>query len=44
MKKVEEALIVPEQVFFDIIEKSIKTYSHRDSIDDTYSNGVDEGL
>jgi len=44
MKKIEEALIVPEKVFFDIIEKSIKTYSHRSSIDETYSNGVEEGL
>lgn len=39
MRKVEEALIVPDKVFFDIIEKSIKTmtYSHWSSIDETNS-------
>ena len=43
MKKVEEALIVPERVFFEIIEKSIKTMtnSHWSSIDETHSQKDD---
>lgn len=42
LKKVEEALIVPEKVFFDLIERSIKTYSHRSSIDETHSTNNDD--
>jgi hypothetical protein len=43
LKKLEEALIVPERVFIEIIEKSIKTMSvsHRSSIDETNSNNED---